>query len=231
MSSIKSSSSTSISASNRKAIANRSLARRRQNTLNSSKNVKGLSPNVIRTNVERVEDKVIEFVDSGSTADSSIQSGLNLSMSMSIGERLLKTEKIWYLPSMNKGSIVERLRNKPLGNFILTGSYDLNSIKCLPCKENSSKNYFSIQSSLIVFKSSPSESTTNSNNKNRKRDEDSQSTTSSSSSVADYKNKQQLVTNHPIEIDELLCFYLKDYPNHRFKSILALLEHYLTHER
>ncbi len=40
----------------------------------------------------------------------------------------------------------------------------------------------------------------------------------------------ETVCEHPIEIDEYLCFYLKDNINLRFKSILALLEYYLSHD-
>jgi hypothetical protein len=106
-----------------------------------------------------------------------------------------------------------------LKNFILTGSYDLNSIKCVPSADNT-RNFFSIESSLVIYRSSGTckQSPCDANNaymrENGLDDEYCDS-----------------VSEHPIEIDEYLCFYLKDNINLRFKSILALLEYYLTHDR
>ncbi|CAF0819871.1 unnamed protein product [Brachionus calyciflorus] len=55
-----------------------------------------------------------------------------------ISEKLLQTKRIWYLPYLDKSKLQERLINKPIGNFIVTGSL----------KPNSSKN------KLILYKSS-----------------------------------------------------------------------------
>jgi hypothetical protein len=70
------------------------------------------------------EDKVALFV--AATADSSTEAtgGSNRSslsfQRITVGDRLLKTEKIWYLPVFAKSIIIERLRNKPCGVKIET---------------------------------------------------------------------------------------------------------------
>lgn len=45
----------------------------------------------------------------GSETDSTNLRQINLS------ERLLKTQRIWYLPYLNKTSIIQRLKDKPKG--------------------------------------------------------------------------------------------------------------------
>lgn len=41
-------------------------------------------------------------------------------------------------------------------------------------------------------------------------------------------NENDLVTEHPIEIDDNFYFYFQQYPSVKFKSLICLLEYYIS---
>jgi hypothetical protein len=81
----------------------------------SSCSINNVSEEILNSqeNIANMESAKIEsllFIQS--STDAAVRNSFR---KISVGERLLKTEKIWYLPVIDKYLIIERLKNKPHG--------------------------------------------------------------------------------------------------------------------